>query len=423
MALAFPVIPQELFRTTQVEPEVIDGTLGRLVRFAKSFAPLFQRVEQSHHAREYLEGLLSDLHRKSVEPIATAHRNPRRPLQRFVGAGKWDDDPIRAELHRQVAEAIGDPEGVLSLDASGIPKKGTHSVGVARQWCGRLGKVDNCQVGVFISYSGGGSFTLLDGDLYLPHEWTRRRARMDECHVPRDVGFRSKNQIALELLDLVSPRLPHRWVTGDDEFGRPAWFRRALRGRKETYLLEVPSDTLIRDLSAPPPPRKPGCRGPDPKAPFVQITDWAKAQPQSAWTRVLLREGEKGPMEVEVITTRVRAKDERKIGPRELAVVIRTLEEKPEIRFYLANADANTPRETLARVAGSRHSIEECFEISKDDLGMDHYEVRSWVGWHHHMTMILLAHWFLTLEQRRVGEKNSGPHGGHDGQAPPEAAA
>lgn len=279
------------------------------------------------------------------------------------------------------------------------------------------------QVGVFISYSGGGSFTLLDGDLYLPHEWTRRRARLEEGYVPPEIGFRNKIQIALALLDRVSPRIPHGWVTGDDEFGRPAWFRRALRGRKETYLLDVPSDTLIRDLEAPPPAPVSGRRGPRPKPPFLQVAAWAKAQPQSAWTRVLVRDAEKGPLEVEVITTRVRARNERKIGPRELLVVIRTLEAKPEIRFSLANADANTPRETLARAAGSRHSIEECFEISKDDLGMDHYEVRSWVGWQHHMTMILLAHWFLTQELRLVGEKNTGPHGGHDGAVAPETAA
>lgn len=423
MSLAFPVIPQELFRTTRIEPRQIEGTLGRMAQFAKSFAPFFYRVEQRDHAREYLEGLLSDLHRKSVEPIATAHLQPRRPLQRFVGSGKWEDDPMRAELHRQVAQEIGDPDGVLALDGSAFPKKGIHSVGVARQWCGRLGKTDNCQVGVFISYHGRGSFTLLDGELYLPHEWTRRRARLDKCHVPQETGFRTKIEIALELLDLVSPRVPHRWVTGDDEFGRPAWFRRALRHRKETYLLEVPSDTLIRDLEGVPPAPVPGQKGPRPKVPFVHVADWAKIQAPGVWSRVLVRDGEKGPLEVDVITTRVRAKNEQKIGPRELLVIVRTLEKNPEIRYYLSNADATTSRETLARVAGSRHSIEECFEISKDDLGMDHYEVRSWVGWRHHMTMSFLAHWFLTLEQRLVGEKNTGPHGGLDGAGAAETAA
>lgn len=423
MAVAIPTLPEDVLRAARVLPGSVADTLGRLRTFAKSFAPSFHRQEQSAHAQEYLEGLLSDLHRKSVEPIATAHDQPRRPLQRFVGAGKWSDSCVREEFHRRVRDQIGDPHGVLILDGSGFPKKGSHSVGVARQWCGRLGKEDNCQVGVYVGYCGRGSSVLLDADLYLPHEWTRSRDRLDAAHVPDEIGFRTKIEIANQLLNVVAPRLPHEWIVGDDEFGRPVWFRRALRRRGETYLLEVPGNTVVRDLEAIPPRHPPGRRGPARQVPFTSVESWRKIQPAAAWTRVHVRDGEKGPIDVEVITCRVRAKQNRKTGQRELLMVTRTLDPQPEIRSYLSNTDANTPRDLLARVAASRHRVEECFELGKDDLGMDHYEVRSWVGWHHHMTMSLLAQWFLTLEQRRLGEKNTSAHRLDDGAAPSEAVA
>jgi SRSO17 transposase len=423
MSLTIPHIPQELFQTTQVQVSQVGETLSQLGQFAKSFAPYFYRKEQGKLSKMYLEGLVSDLHRKSIEPIAIAHHHPRTGLQRFVGQGKWEDTAVRTELHRQVAQVLGDPEGILVLDSSGFPKKGSHSVGVARQWCGRLGKEDNCQVGVFLGYVGHGSYTLVDGDLYLPHEWTRSRARLDSCHVPRTIGFRTKIQIAQDLLGLAGPKLPHQWIVGDDEFGRPADFRRKLRKQGERYVLDVPSNTQVRDLAAPPPERRPGQRGPSPQVPFLSVKEWAQALPPVAWKKVLIRHGEKGVLEVEIAVGPVRTRPHRKVGPQELLVVTRTIEAKPEYKYLLSNAESTTPHEILARVAATRHWIEQCFEISKDDIGMDHYEVRSWLGWQHHMTMSFLAHWFLTLEHRRLGEKISSPDSGLDGNPRKETAA
>lgn len=424
MALTIPHIPQELFQTTQVDSSDVEGMVGRLHSFARSFAPFFYRKEQAGLSKIYLEGLASDLHRKSVEPIAIAHHRPRQGLQRFAGQGKWVDAKVRGELHRQVARDLGDPDGILVLDGSGFPKKGKHSAGVARQWCNRLGKIDNCQVGVFIAYHGRGSSVLVDGDLFLPHEWTRSRARLDACHVPPDLRFRSKIRLARELHELVAPRIPHGWTVGDDEFGRPSDFRRSLRRRGERYVLEVPFNTVIRDLDAPPPARKHGQRGPLPQAPAVSISQWAKALPDSGWTRVFVRDGEKGPQTLEVATTRVRARTERKKnGAQEIAVVTRTLDDTPEVKFFLSNADAKTSRQTLAQVAVHQHRIEESFQLAKDDIGMDHYEVRSWLGWQHHMTMSFLGHWFVTREHRRLGEKISRPDSGLDGQAHAEGVA
>lgn len=423
MGLSIPALPQEIFSTIRVRPSEAAETVGRLSKFARSFAPFFYRTEQAELSKMYLEGLVSDLHRKSAEPIAIAHHHPRQGLQRFVGQGKWEDADVRAELHRQVATALGDPDGILVLDSSGFPKKGSHSVGVARQWCGRLGKQENCQVGVFLGYVGHGSYTLVDGDLYLPHEWTRSRARLDSCHVPRTIGFRTKIRIAQELLGLVGSKLPHRWIVGDDEFGRPADFRRKLRKQGEPYILEVPSNTLIRDLAALPPQRGSGQRGRPPQVPFISVKEWGQALPATAWKKILIRFGEKGLLEVEIAVTPVRTRLKRKLGPGELLVVTRTIAAKPEYKYFLSNAEPTTPQEILARVAATRHWIEQCFEISKDDIGMDHYEVRSWLGWQHHMTMSFLAHWFLTLEHRRLGEKISSTDGGLDGNPRTETAA
>jgi SRSO17 transposase len=265
----------------------------------------------------------------------------------------------------------------------------------------------------------------MDGDLFLPHEWTRSRARLNEVHVPQDLRFRSKIRIARELHERIAPRIPHAWTVGDDEFGRPSDFRRSLRRRGERYVLEVPSNTSVRDLDAPPPARKPGQRGATPQPPALSVSQWAKALPKSGWTRVFVSDGEKGPQVLEVATTRVRARTERKKnGAQEILLVTRSLGDTPELKFFLCHADGRTcTPQILAQVAVHQHRIEECFQVAKDDIGMDHYEVRSWLGWQHHMTMSFLGHWFVTREHRRLGEKISRADAGLDGQAHAEGVA
>ena len=163
--------------------------VGALARFAERYNPKLARSDQEVHLGVYLEGLVSGLERKSIEPIATAHGLYRRPLQHFVGAGKWSDAEIRGEMQRHIVHEIGDAEGVIIIDGSSVPKKGEESVGVARQWCGRLGKVDNCQLGVYLAYSTPDGMTLLDGELYLPEDWASDLARRDKTYVPPDVEF------------------------------------------------------------------------------------------------------------------------------------------------------------------------------------------------------------------------------------------
>jgi SRSO17 transposase len=298
---------------------------------------------------------------------------------------------------------------VVVIDPSAFPKKGTESCGVGRQWCGRLGKVDNCQVGVFLAYAAPSGYGPLDRQLYLPEDWAADEARRLKCHVPPAIQFREKWRIALDLLDRSLPGLPHGWITGDDEFGRSAKFRDELRRRKERYVLDIPCNTAMRDLEAQPPRRRKKGRGRKRKAPFQRVNAWAKGQPQSRWTRLTVRDAEKGPLEVEAMMVRVQTKQDRRVGAEERLVVLRTV---GEVRADYALTNAG-PEVSLAEVVGAqrqRHRIEELFQAGNGEAGLDHYEVRGWVGWHHHMTLALVALWFLCLERRRVGGKNPGDH-------------
>jgi SRSO17 transposase len=281
---------------------------------------------------------------------------------------------------------------------------------VARQWCGRLGKQENCPIGVFLGYVSSRGHAPLDRRLYLPEDWADDPERRAECHVPADVTFQKPWEIARDLLRRSAPDVPHQWVVGDDEFGRAAEFRAALRGDQELYVLDVPCNTTIRDLDGRRPPRRKGRRGRKRQVPFVRVDTWAGKLPADRWTRLTIREGAKGPLEVEAVLGRVRAKLKRRIGPEERLLVIRTLGPKPDWTYSLSNAPADVPLTEVVRARSSRHSIEEVLEEAKGEVGLAHYEVRSWVGWHHHITLALLALWFLILERGRLGGKKTGRH-------------
>ena len=417
---------QALSADATVTPDSVRGCTDRLTVFLRRYLPKFYRAEQRENATTVIPGLLSGLERKTCEPIAIEAGLPRKPVQFFVGSGKWDDEAVMAELRTHVREALAEPDGVVVIDGSAFPKKGTESCGVARQWCGRLGKVDNCQLGVFLAYAARAGYAPLDRRLYLPEDWADDPARRLKCHVPPGVKFQEKWRIALDLLDRSLPGLPHGWITGDDEFGRPAEFRAALRRRKERYVLDVPCDTTVRDLERRRPPRKKAGVGRKREVPFRRADRWAAGQPESRWERITVRDGEKGPLVVDAMTVRVRTKQDGRIGPEERLVVIRPVGEL-RVDYALTNAGPEVPLTELVRVQRQRHRIEEVFEAGNGEAGLDHYEVRSWVGWHHHMTLSLVALWFLCLERRRVGGENSRDHGAADeadlhAAAPPPGA-
>jgi SRSO17 transposase len=394
-----------LLKDCVVKPSALTPLLENLATFAARYRPLFTRREQGEHCQTYLEGLLSGLERKSVEPIATDHDQPRRPLQLFVGAGAWDDDAVMTELRVHVREELGDDRGILVLDPSSFPKKGTESVGVKRQWCGRLGKEDNCQVGVFMTYVSKKGHALVDRRLYLPKEWAASKALREKCFVAADVKYRSSWQIADDMLMAHGAQLPHEWVIGDEEFGRIGPFRESLRSRKERYLLSIACNTLVQDLEADPLPRARTGR-PRKGPPYRRVDEWAKALPDKQWKRVHVRDGEKAPIELLAVTLKVHA---RKQSGDERLLVTKTRGKSPEYRYWITN-ELNANLVELVRVAAERHWVEQDFQRAKGQVGLHHYEVRSWVGWHHHMTLGILALFFLTLEQRRAGGKNQRDH-------------
>jgi SRSO17 transposase len=415
MQQRFRVRLEELLDDAEVSPAVLRGMLPRLERFLDPFAVSLTGA-QATHARHYVAGLVSDLQRKNAEGIAYLHDQERQGLQKFLGQASWDERPAVTELARQVAADLGEADGVLVFDPSAFPKQGHASVGVQRQWCGRLGKVDNCQVGVYLAYATRAEHALVDCRLYLPREWAKDKARRAKAGVPTSTRFRTRHQLALELLDEHGPVLPHAWVTGDDEMGRCSWFRQELRRRQERYLLAVPSNTAVRDLAAPAPPYQ--GRGRHPKAPFGRVDRWAAGLPEAAWQAVEVRDGERGPLAVQAAWGLVQARTEGKVSDvAEVLVVFRERQGDGQWKhdYLLADAPLGTPVAEYARVFKAEHRVEEVLRRAKSEAGLGQYQVRTWAGWHHHQALALVAAWFLTQETRR-GKKI---HAGVDGAAGP----
>jgi SRSO17 transposase len=401
---------QQLLEQTEVTPTTVRQCTRRLTQFIQRYLPFFYRDEQRQHAQIILQGKLTGLQRKTTEPIAIDADLKRRPLQHFVGAGAWDDDAVLAELRRHVRDDLGDAEGVLVLDGSAFPKKGTESCGVARQWCGRLGKVDNAQAGVFLAYVAPRGKALIDCRLFLPEAQAADTQHRDKTYVPPDIAFAEKWRIGLELVRTAGPDMPHGWVVGDDEFGRVTQLRASLRLDQERYVLDVPCNTLVRDLSAPRAPTRPGGRTRRPL--FERVDQWAARQPKKRWKKVRLPGGEKGPREVWALQQRVQTKDaDGRVGPSERLLVIKSCAATAEVWYTLSNALSEVPLAAVVVAHGRRHGVEELFGEGNQEVGLSHYEVRSWTGWHHHMTLSLVALWFLQLEKLRVGKKKSGDHG------------
>jgi SRSO17 transposase len=414
---------EELLRDCLVSPDVFHQMVDRLGEFVVPYQQALE-TEAAHPMHLYLQGLLSHLQRKNAEDIATLVDVERQVLQDCIGIAPWDHRPLVLVLVGQGVDRLGEPDGIIAFDPSSFPKRGTHSVGVKRQWCGHRGQVDNCQVGVFMGYVSRHDHALLDFRLYLPREWTRDEQRRQACHVPPDVRYQTRQAQCLEMLDAWRDQVPHGWVTGDDELGRHTRFREELRERGERYVLGVPCTTTMRDLEAPSP--KYAGRGRRPKAPWQSVTDWRKSLDPTAWTHLTVHDGEKGPVAIEMVRRRVQTRLERKrLGPEEWLVVTRrplsddrTMEPRASrdatdqdtrhrYHYYLSptsvsGAELQEPSlEELARVIKAGACIEASFKRGKSEVGMDEYQVRTWHGWHHHMTLSLLAVWFLIAETHR----------------------
>jgi SRSO17 transposase len=350
--------------------------------------------------------------RKNAETIAYFHDQNCQALQKFIGQCLWDDGLLIEELSRQVGAELGESDGVIVFDPSGFRKQGKDSVGVARQWCGRYGKIDNCQVGIYLGYVSRKEHALVDVRLYLNKEWAKDKKRRKKCGVPSDIRFQTRHALALEMLAEHKARLPHAWIAGDDEMGRSSAFRRDLRALGEQYLLAVPSNTLVRDLEAQTPEYS--GRGRRPQVPFVRADRWREALPEKVWKTIDVRDGARGPLAVQAVKVRVQAKaDGRRNGPEEILVILREKQSDGTMKhdYYLSNAPTETALPEFARVAKAEHRIEECLGRAKSDAGLAQYQVRNWIGWHHHQTLSLLATWFLTQEDQRGKKIHTGSHG------------
>src|SRR5262247_1945258 len=407
-----------------VSPDIFHQMLDRLGEFGVPYQRALESEAAHHPMHLYLQGLLSQLPRKNAEAIAAWLDVERQVIQDFIGTVPWDHRPLVTVLVGQVAERLGEPDGIIAFDPSSFPKRGTHSVGVKRQWCGHRGKVDNCQVGVFMGYVSCHDHALLDFRLSLPEDWAQDEQRRQACHVPLEVRYQTRQEQCLEMLDTWGDQMPHSWVTGDDEFGRHTQFRHQLRERGERYVLGVPCTTTMRDLEAPLPAY--AGRGRRPKAPWQSVTAWRQSLPGNAWTHVTVRDGEKGPVEIELVRCRVQTRIARKrTGPAEWPVVTRRpltdnraleprasrdateQDERYRYHYYLtptagcAGAFTEPSLGELARVIKAGACIEASFKRGKGEVGMDEYQVRTWEGWHHHMALSLLAVWFLIGETHR----------------------
>ena len=398
----------------------LQQALPRFTEFVRHFGPLLEGDSRVARAEAYLRGLLLDADdNKNAETIALnaygGDTSQVRMTQHFLGQSPWPYLPLRAELVRWVDEAFGEPEGVLIVDESGVAKCGDKSVGVARQYCGATGKIDNCQVGVFLAYASGQGHTLLDARLYLPEEeWAKDPARRQAAGVPAEVVFRTKPELAAELVLGPGQALRHGWVTFDEGYGKDPGFLSRLEEAGERYLGEVPKSVRVwrqRPVVEGPgrgrtgrPRHKPRVRADQPAPQTVaQVAAGLRVR---AWQRLAFREGTKGTQEAEFARLRVVAERDDLPGPEMWLVVERSLDQEPTIKYYLSNATPEVPLLQLVQVGHTRWPVEDCFLQGKQEVGLDAYEVRSWLGWHHHMTLVMLALWFLKLETQRLGEKS-----------------
>ena len=405
--------------TSSVAPALAPDVLERLHIYAGAFRPGFPRIDQCLHSRTYLHGLLLDGERKSIEPLS--RRVPggnEQNLQQFINQSPWDPAPVLAAYRARMAAAFAHPDGVLVVEDTSLPKQGRHSVGGARQYCGALGKRANCQVAVSLHYATAAADYPLALRLYLPETWTADPARLDRAHVPPAARrFRTKWELALALLDEVRAEgLLHAVVVADAGYGVVGEFRAGLEARHEYYLVGLSGEEVV--LTEPPrwvPHRPARARGrpatqaylaPD-QVP-IPLRDLAV---RLARTRVCWRTGTKGTLEAEFAWVRVwpvhrwpNGLPAEAIPTAESTARWLLVEWRADgtIKYALSNLPADTPLERAVAWWKERWQVERGYEQLKDELGLDHFEGRSWPGFQHHTTMTFLAYGFLALERQQA---------------------
>jgi len=407
-----------------VVPSDVEGFMDELRTFQSAFHDGFARSEPRAHFFDYMVGQFSVLERKSIEPMALAVEGGNiRGMQRFISDDTWDDEYLLWTYHHLVADDLGDPSGVLMFDESGFVKKGKESAGVARQYCGSVGKVENSQVGVFAAYASRHGYAFLDQRLFMPEVWLSDAyaERRVKCRVPAERAFQSKPQLAAEMLQAICKGglVPFKYVVADGLYGNSPDFLDALDACVGvTALVAIPSDTRcwlqapgtqdktyqyqgeVRSTRVVVPPAL------EPRT----VATLAASLPASSWYRRKVSEGTKGPIEYEFARRRVTLCKDGLPDRTVWLVIKRTLGAEPSYFYYMSNAPASTPLRLFVWLSGVRWAVEQCFEEGKTELGMAQYEVRKYPGWHHHMLTTMLAHFFLWCLKVRLGKKSPRTH-------------
>jgi SRSO17 transposase len=381
--------------------------LNELKKYMKLFKPAFQRVEQIQKSLIYLHGLLGNVARKNVEQMALGQKEKVRSLQYYVGQSQWETEPVVAIHQGLIGESLGEVDGVMLIDESSTVKQGTESVGVAAQYCGSVGKIANGQVGVYVGYASRKGYSLIEGQLFLPETWLAEEQAEQRrgCGVPEDLVFKTKPEIGLDLLKnaLQRDNLPFSWVAADALYGDSPAFRDGVAATEKWYFTAIKENSLIwrtrPKVHVPPgsghgrPPTR-LCLSDSRKHP-VPVKDLGKKIQKQDWVRAVIKEGSKGPIVCDFAFLCV-TESRGGLPAADLWLIIRrNLDDPTELKYFFSNAPISTPLAEFVRISGMRWPIETIFEEAKGEVGMDHYEMRSWLGWHHHMLLVSLAHHFL----------------------------
>jgi SRSO17 transposase len=375
--------------------------------YVEMFEPAFRRREQLEWSKNYLLGLLGDASRKNVERIALELGKNVRSMQHFIGQSPWAQEPVIAIHQRLVGGTLGEADGVALIDESSVVKQGDDSVGVAAQYCGSVGKIANGQVGVYLGYASRKGYSLLDGQLFMPDEWfdETHSERWSACGVPEELVFQTKPEIGLELLKKAVKRgdLPFQWVAADELYGDSPAFRDGVAALNKWYFTEIKCNTPVWSIQ--PEVHVPEWSGHGRRptrlrlrhksAHPTQVKELVAGIPKEGWTRATIKEGSKGPIVCDFAFLRLIESRKNLPGPEVWLIIRRNLEDPSITKFYFSNAPASTPVIEFVRISGMRWPIETIFEEAKGEVGFDHYEMRSWLGWHHHMLLVSLAHHFL----------------------------
>ena len=396
-----------------------------LTEYLHEFDGCLGRVTNRVHLAAYVTGQLSDLDRKSIEPMADAAGVPPRTLQEFLGLLKWDESAARDRLQRRVARRHGHPHSVGIIDETTCVKKGDHTACVQKQYCGAVGKLENCVATVHLGYAAGDFHTLLDGELFMPEAWGSDAARRRKAGIPDDVVHRPKWGIALgQVRRALGNGVRFAWLTFDEGYGGKPPFLRAIDALGQHYVAEIPKSFVgwtvepevlyrehARDKGMGRPRKMPRLKVRN--TPFAEVGEILKHSPilrRAPWEKYRVKDGEKGPMVWEAKCIPFWIKDENGLPSRPHRLIIaRGVLNPDEVKFFLSNAPASVPVETLLLVAFSRWRIERLFEDSKTELGLDHFEVRHWRSIARHLIATCISHLFLAEFRQTHREKKSGP--------------